>query len=283
MRILVTGGAGFVGKNLIPRLRQGNHEVQIFDALSAQQDIRNYEDVVQVFRFQPQVVFHLAAQTEVNKSILDPLFDFQVNALGTLHVLRCAKEVGAKVIYASTAAVYGDPQYLPIDENHRLQPKSPYGFSKLTGERYCLLYSQLYDLPVTVLRISSVYGPHGHGVVNKFLAQNAARKPITIFGDGTQTRDFIYIEDVVNALLKSIKTDGVFNVGTGRATSINELVHNVEKITGNKGVITHKEPMLGDIKHSWLNIERTVAELGFKPEVELSSGLRRTFEWLKPV
>jgi len=235
-------------------------------------------DVRRPFEVDADVVFHLAAQADVRVSVADPGFDAEVNVLGTVRVLEAARLAGAQVVFASTGgAIYGECER-PAREDDELRPLSPYGVSKLAGEEYLAAYNRLHGTSHVSLRFGNVYGPrqdpHGEaGVVAIFMGRLREGKPLTIFGDGTQTRDYVYAGDVARATLLAAGHAGVFNVGTGQETSVLELA----KLVGDAEIV-HAPARAGELQRSFLDPTRAEAELGFRAEVALEEGLRRTRE-----
>ncbi|MDK2814139.1 MAG: UDP-glucose 4-epimerase [Thermoanaerobacter sp.] len=235
----------------------------------------------------PDYVIHQAAQINVQKSIDNPVFDAKVNILGTVNLLECCRKSGVKkIVYASSAAVYGNPEYLPIDEEHRINPISYYGISKHTAEHYFEVYRQLYGLKYTILRYANVYGirqdPKGEGgVISIFIDKMLKRERPIIFGDGNQTRDFVYVKDVAKANLLALEKgdNEVVNISTGKPTSINELVEIMKKIMNTSSEPIYTEPQKGDIVHSYLDNKKALDVLGWRPEYSLEEGLKETIEW----
>ena len=254
LKILVTGGAGFIGSHVVDALLEAGHEVVIVDDLSTgrasninprarfyRMDIRDphLSEVFEQERF--DIVNHHAAQMDVRKSVADPLFDADVNIRGSLNLLECARKSGVrKIVYISTGgAVYGEPEYLPCDEAHPVNPICPYGASKHTVEHYLYMYRVLYGLAYAVLRYPNVYGPRQDpngeaGVVAIFIGQMLAGKQPTIFGSGEQERDFVYVGDCARANLLAMEdhVQGIFNIGSGRGTTINQIYALLSEITG---------------------------------------------------
>ena len=290
--VLVTGGAGFIGSHLVDALRRRN-EVRVLDNLSSGDrervpadvelivgDIRD-DETVREAAAGVDVIFHEAAQVSVAASMEEPLETHAANATGTLHVLEAARQADATVVLASSAAVYGDPESVPIDESHPTNPKSPYGQSKLAAEQYAQLYSECYDVETVGLRYFNVYGPRQSmeyaGVITIFLEQARQDDPLTVHGDGTQTRDFVFVGDVVRAnLLAATQGDSgaVYNVGTGRSISIRELAELIIEVTNADSSIEHVEARSGDIERSQAVIESIREDFGFEPSVGLTDGLR---------
>jgi UDP-glucose 4-epimerase len=296
VRVLVTGGAGFIGSHLVDALLDRGEEVAIADHLhrsprpwfaealkrGAQLHAADVRDLAALRRAfaaaRPEVVMHLAAQVDVRRSIADPAFDAQVNVAGTVSVLEAAREVGTRrVLLASTAAVYGDPDHLPITEETPIAPLSPYGTSKAAAEWYLGQYERLHGISTLALRMANVYGPrqdpHGEaGVVSIFCGIAAAGGRATVFGDGRQTRDYVFVEDVVAAWLAAAESDvtGALNVSTGGETNIIELAQALELPYD----LAPGRP--GEIERS--NLDPTAAHhaLGWRASVPLTDGLRRT-------
>jgi UDP-glucose 4-epimerase len=303
MRILVTGGAGFIGSQIAEAyLRQGAR-VAVADNLSSGKkanihpkaefykvDIKS-TGLETVFReFKPDIVNHHAAQIDVRRSVADPLFDSGVNIAGTINLLQnCAKYKTRKIIFASTGgAIYGEQEYFPADEAHPTNPLSPYGIAKLSAEHYMYYYKFNYGLDYIVLRYSNVYGPrqdpHGEaGVVAIFIQKLLKNEQPIINGSGRQTRDFVYVKDVVRANLLALKTkkNGIFNIGTSIETDINTIFKMLVKITGAKVKTIHGPAKPGEQKKSVITHKKAKRILGWKPEVFLEEGLRDTVEFFK--
>ena len=302
MKYLVTGGAGFIGSHIVEALFKQEHEIIILDNLFSG-NIENIQPFLQKKNVEfvkgsitdlPLLrktfkgvdgIFHEAAIASVHQSVLNPLNTHDVNSTGTLHVLLAAEECGVKkVILASSAAIYGDHPLLPKREDMIPMPLSPYAVSKLTGEYYCAVFSQLYGIQTVSLRYFNVFGPRQDpsseysGVISKFIAQVKQNKPITIFGDGEQTRDFVFVSDVVSANISAMQSQvqGVFNVGCGMQTSLNKLADLVKNITGSDVPIIYEPPREGDIKMSFADISRAREMLGYEPEYTVREGLERT-------
>lgn len=302
MKILVTGGAGFIGSNLVDKLVSLEYDVVVIDDLSTgrvenlnrkaklyKMDICG-KNILEVFKNEKfDIVYHMAAQIDIQKSIKDPIKDAMINIIGTINILEaCRKSNVKKIIYSSTAAAYGNPDYLGIDEEHHKEPISFYGSSKLSSEYYIPVYSRLYDLDYTILRYSNVYGirqdKNGEGgVVSIFLDKIMNYEDVTIFGDGNATRDYIYVEDVVNANIKSIEYGNreVFNIGTGKYTSVIELFRIMKNIANKDIDIVFEDERLEDIKDSYFEINKSLGMLNWKPKFCLEYGLKKTIEYYK--
>jgi UDP-glucose 4-epimerase len=236
----------------------------------------------------PEVVYHLAAQVDVRVSVADPVLDARTNVLGTVNVLELARRHDAQVIFASTGgAIYGECETRPARENDERQPLSPYGTSKLAGEEYLATWNRLHGTRHVAVRLGNVYGPrqdpHGEaGVVAIFLSRIASGQPATIFGDGGQTRDYVFVGDVVRAFVAAVGAGGgVYNVGTGIETSVLELWHACTEAAGVESQVSHDDPRLGELRRSCLDNELAERELRWRPEMSLHEGLRRTWEWIR--
>ncbi|MBI2304561.1 MAG: NAD-dependent epimerase/dehydratase family protein [Chloroflexi bacterium] len=303
MKVLVTGGAGFIGSHMVDALIAQGHEVAVVDDLSTgrRQNLhpqaRLYvidigdEKLAEVFeRERPKLVYHFAAQVSVRHSMDDPAHDARVNILGSLNVLESCRRHGVdKLVYASSGgAVYGEPEYLPCDEVHPVHPLCPYGVSKLTVEHYLFLYHQWYGLNYVALRLPNVYGPRQDpfgeaGVVAIFSRQMLTGETVVINGNGEQERDFLYVGDVVDASLQAgEKGDGLaVNIGTGTSTSVNQLFQRLKAITGYSRDAVHGPPKAGETFKIYLAAQRASQELGWRPRVGLEEGLRRTVAYFQ--
>jgi UDP-glucose 4-epimerase len=301
-KILITGGLGQIGSYLVDRLCS-NSQVTVLDNMSSgssyvvPEGVRLVkEDIVSPIArdlaADHDVVIHTAAQISVVRSMQEPVFDAQNNVFGTLNLLEGA-QLGdvRKFIYISSAAVYGNPQYLPIDEGHPQDPMSPYGASKLCGEKYCTMYHRAYGLPAVCIRPFNIYSPRQDpsnpysGVISKFISRVSQNLPPIIFGDGSQTRDFVSAHDVVDMislLMDDERSEGeVFNVGTGISTRIDELAGMVLDAFGLDAGIEFRDPVQGDIRDSYSDISRA-KHVGYSPKVDLRSGLLEVIEAQKP-
>ena len=301
MRILVTGGAGFIGSHLADAVLAAGHEVVVADNLStgraenvpaaaelARVDVTSAEIERLIVDFAPEAIFHLAAQASVRSSVADPAFDAEVNVVGTVRVGTAALRAGTRVLVlaSSGGAVYGEQRDFPADEGHTTKPVSPYGVSKLCGEVYLGHFSRSGGLRAIALRFANVYGPRQDprgeaGVVAIFCGNVLAGSPLTIYGDGKQTRDFVYVGDVVDANLKALAATGMrgsYNIGTGRETDINTLA----RLIGGPGAeIRYEPPKPGEQMRSVIDCRRAEMELGWKPTVALEQGLGLTMGWFK--
>jgi UDP-glucose 4-epimerase len=305
VRILVTGGAGFIGSHTVDALlAENSHDLAVIDDLSTGKrdrlsprvrlhhaDIRNTDEVRLVIdRERPEVLIHLAAQMDVRKSVAEPAFDAEVNIGGFLSLMEAGREKGLKrVIFASTGgAIYGEQEIFPCDEQHPTRPLSPYGVSKLSTEMYLFFYKEQFGIDYVALRYSNVYGPrqdpHGEaGVVAIFCGRMLAQQPCTIYGDGEQTRDYVYVGDVARANLAALNSpaSGAFNIGTGQETSVNQLYNTLARIAVNRQPATYAAMRPGEQRRSVISPERAATELGWRPEVSLNDGLERTFQFFK--
>jgi UDP-glucose 4-epimerase len=303
MKVLVTGGAGFIGSHLVDRLVQEGHEVVIVDNLSTgkrrnlNRAARFYKLDIQSWRLErvfrnerPNIVMHLAAQMDVRKSVEDPIFDAQVNVLGMLNVLQQAIKHGVrKVVFSSSGgAIYGEQEIYPVPESHVTRPLSPYGISKLCGEQYLSYYQRVSGLQIVSLRYANVYGPRQDpdgeaGVVAIFIQKLLNNEQAIVNGNGRQTRDFIYVEDVVEANLAVMgqETQGTYNVGTGEETSINDLLRILIAHTNSTCKEIHGPAKIGEQVRSVIDSNKLRQELSWEPRTELSEGLKRTVDYFR--
>jgi len=303
MKVLVTGGAGFIGSHIVDRLVQEGHEVVVLDNLSTgkrrnlNRAARFYKTDIQSWRLErvfrnerPNVVMHLAAQMDVRKSVEDPVFDAQVNVLGTLNILQQTVKHGVrKVVFSSSGgAIYGEQDVFPAPESHATKPLSPYGLSKLCGEQYLSYYERVGGVQVVNLRYANVYGPRQDpegeaGVVAIFIQKLLNNEQPVINGNGRQTRDFVFVEDVVEANLAVMgqETAGTYNVGTGVETSINDLFRILVQHTGSTCKELHGPAKKGEQARSVIDASRLRHELSWEPRMSLSDGLKRTVEYFK--
>jgi UDP-glucose 4-epimerase len=293
MRAVVTGGAGFIGSHVVEALIARGDEVTVADDLSTgkRENVPDgtrlvVHDIREPLELDADVVFHLAAQADVRVSVDDPAFDAQVNVVGTLQVLEAARAAGAQVVFASTGgAIYGECER-PAREDDERRPLAPYGTAKLAGEEYLATYNRLHSTEHVSLRYGNVFGPrqdpHGEaGVVAIFLGRLGEAKPLTVFGDGRQTRDYVYVGDVARATLAAAGAGGgVFNVGTGRETSVLELAELCGRVAGVEPELVHVPPRPGELQRSFLDPARAQDALGFRAETSLEDGLAATWRWL---
>jgi UDP-glucose 4-epimerase len=299
VRVVVTGGAGFIGSHVVDALLAREDQVAIVDSLATGKRANVSEDAELHVRdireplddlfddVRPEAVFHLAAQADVRVSVARPVDDAEVNVLGTLRVLEAARPHGAQVIFSSTGgAIYGECD-APAPETAPREPVSPYGAAKLAGEEYLASYNRLYGTKHVSLRYGNVYGPrqdpHGEaGVVAIFLGALARGEPAYIFGDGLQTRDYVFVGDVARATLSALGQEGgVFNVGTGAETSVVDLYDLCARVAGSDVRGEHAPPRLGELQRSVLDPELAATELGFRAIVGLEDGLQATWEWIR--
>ena len=304
MRILVTGGAGFIGSNVVDRFLELGHEVAVFDDLSSgfrefvnpkarffQGDLADAAAIdAAIAEFKPEVVDHHAAQIDVRKSVSDPVFDARVNILGSIGLLQaCTRHGVRKVVYASTGgALYGEGRQLPATEDHPVNPEAPYGASKHTVEHYLYLWKLLHGLDFTVLRYPNVFGPrqnpHGEAGVNAiFIGLMLEGKRPRIFGDGNAVRDYLFVSDVVDANVIALEKGSgeMLNLGTGIGTSVNDIVRELKVILGFAEDAIHEPPRPGEVQRIYLDASRAKSVLGWAPRVSFAEGLRRTVEWTR--
>ncbi|MEO6028124.1 MAG: NAD-dependent epimerase/dehydratase family protein [Candidatus Binatia bacterium] len=303
MKILVTGGAGFIASHISDAYIAAGHEVVIVDDLSSGKranlpaaakfyhaDIRTPEAREIIRNERPQVLSHHAAQMDVRRSVADPAFDATVNVLGMINMLEGAREVGVeKVLFASSGgATYGEQSEFPAPETHVHEPLSPYGITKATGEHYLFFYHAVYGMPYVALRYANVYGPrqdpHGEaGVVAIFTERLLANQAPTINGDGKQSRDYVFVGDVVRANLAALEKPfvGSINIGTGVETDVTMLYAHLRVLTGSPHPAQHGPAKAGEQRRSVIAITRAAEVLGWKPEISLEEGLRRTVEFFR--
>lgn len=304
MRITVTGGAGFIGSHLVDRLIEDGHTVQVIDNLYTgnkefvhskaqfiELDIRDPKLYSVLEEFRPDYIFHEAAQTEVSTSMSDPMLDCDINLMGLINLLNAAVKVDVKkFLMPSSAAVYGNLDTLPLNEEMIGNPSSFYGLTKLTTEHYLRIYHEAFGLPYICYRYSNVFGPRqGNGgeggVISIFAKAIVQGSPIIIYGDGKQTRDFIYVDDVVEANILGMQhqVTGTYNVSTGISSSVNLLVDEFRNISGKDIEVVYDKPRLGDIRDSVLATDKSEKELLFTAKYNLHDGLIKTYEYFKTV
>jgi UDP-glucose 4-epimerase len=312
MRALVTGGAGFIGSNLVDALLERGDEVTIVDNFATgrreniegalgqgaelvEESITEGQKMVELAeRVKPEAIYHFGAQIDVRKSAADPAFDSLVNVGGTINMLEAAKAAGVKrFVNASTGgAIYGEGQQLPAPEDHPVVPEAPYGLSKFCAEQYIDFYKRFHDVPAVSLRYGNVFGPRQDplgeaGVIAIFCGKLLAREKATIFGDGEQTRDYVFVGDVVNANLAAVdhpSMEGPYNVGTGRGTSVNALVDSLRRIGGDDGAafeVDYAEARPGEVQHISLDTSKAAQDLQWKAQVSLDEGLKQTLASLR--
>jgi UDP-glucose 4-epimerase len=301
---VVTGGAGFIGSNIVGALLRDGVRVTVLDNLSSgyesnllpfpdvrfvRGDVRDPEAVGSALEG-ADVVFHLAASVGNKRSIDDPVTDAEINVLGTIRVLEAARKYGVeKVVVSSSAGIFGELKTLPIREDHQVEPDSPYGCTKLCQEKLCLAYAKLYGIDAVALRYFNVYGPNQRfdaygNVIPIFAFQMLRGEPITIFGDGEQTRDFIHVDDIVQANIRAARTPsvtGAYNIASASRITINELVRLLELSSGITPMVSHGPERPGDVRHSLADISKAQAAFGFSPIVGLEEGLRDYMRWAK--
>jgi UDP-glucose 4-epimerase len=312
VRTLVTGGAGFIGSNLVDRLLAEGHSVDVIDNLSSgtlanlaaarsnpdhqvtfhQLDVRSADIAGLIARRRPDVIFHLAAQADVRVSVTQPVFDAEVNIIGSLQVIEGARAAGTpKVVFASSGGtIYGDPDAskLPVKESHPQRPVSPYGVAKKVVGDYLYAYRDLHNLEYSALALANVYGPrqdpHGEaGVVAIFAGRLLAGQPCTIFGDGGQTRDFVYVDDVVDAFARAAQRGSglLMNIGTGAETSVNDLYRIMAAAAGVDQPPVYAPPRVGELRRSSLDAGRAAIHLGWKPWTGLPEGCKAVLDYFR--
>ncbi len=300
MNILVTGGAGFIGSNIVDTLISLGHRTTVIDNLSTGKleyvnqrsnfykiDLKSNRVKEVLKQENINYAIHHAAQIDVQKSINDPIFDAQNNIIGTLNLLQSCVQAGVnKVVYASSAALYGQPDYLPIDEKHPVKAMSPYGISKHTPEHYLRMFKEIYNLNYTILRYSNVYGPRQDstgegGVVSIFVDRMLNGQAPIIYGDGEQTRDFIYVDDIVSANIVALSNGNgeLVNISYNVRNSINSLYKSINNILGSNLKPIYKKEREGDIKNSVMDNSRAKKILNWQPEYDLKTGLSKTIKY----
>jgi UDP-glucose 4-epimerase len=305
MKVLVTGGAGFIGSNLVRALLKRGDEVRVLDNFSTgsrrnldgleveivEGELRSYERVHNAVRG-TEIVFHLGALGSVPRSVQDPLTSGAVNVEGSLNVMLAARDEGIRrVVYASSSSIYGNQPQLPLHESMAPDPISPYGVAKLAAERYCVSFNRVYhSFETVVLRYFNVFGPRQDptsqyaAVVPLFITAIAAGEPVTIFDDGEQSRDFTYVDNVVAANLLAADAEGaigrIFNISAGAPVTVNQLADTIGRLLDKPVERRHLPPRPGDLRDSWADVGEAQRVIGYEPTVSLEEGLRRTSEFL---
>lgn len=313
-KILVTGGAGFIGSHLVDCLLEKGHTIFCVDDFNdfydpkikkgyimphlshsrytlLEADIQNREKITRLFtHYRPEIVVHLAARAGVRPSLHNPFLYTEVNVGGTLNILEAAIKVGVKkLVFGSSSSVYGINQKIPFQEDDALlTPLSPYAATKLAGEAYCHSYAKIYQLPIVALRFFTVYGPRQRPdlVIHKFTRLMNENKPIPIYGDGTTSRDYTYIQDITQGILAAIEYNppnlyDVFNLGNSETVSLQEVVKLLERYLGKKAQIKCLPAQLGDVPQTWANTKKAEHLLGFKPKTPITRGLKAFIDWFK--
>ena len=309
MKCLVTGGAGFIGSHICERLLDESHEVICLDNFDPYYDIsikhRNIESLLKKDEFKlikgsvcneqllkkilkdVDYVFHEAAQAGVRTSIKNPMKPHDINATGTLKLLKSCLDFNVKkIINASSSSVYGKISYLPFDEEHPNKPISPYGISKLAAEHYCRVFNEIYGLNTVSLRYFTVFGPRMRPdlAINIFTRLALNNENIEIFGTGDKTRDFTYIDNIIDANMLAMKRgSGEYNIGGGIRINLNELATRIISLTNSPSRLIHTDAVKGDVEHTWANIEKAKKELGYDPKIDLDEGLKRYVKFYKGV
>jgi UDP-glucose 4-epimerase len=303
VKVLVTGGAGFIGSHAVDRLLAAGHTVDVVDNLATGRrerlsaaarlhvcDLRDRRLDALVAAARPEVVVHVAAQAAVSRSVADPRFDASVNVLGTIGLLEACRRAGVRrAVYTSTGgAAYGDTDVVPTPEDHPLRPASPYGVSKTTAERYLECWAGLTDSRALTLRLANVYGPRQDpageaGVIAIFTSRLLSGAPCVVNGDGEQTRDYVYVGDVADAIVRAVESDavGVANIGTGAETTVNELYRQLMRLTGAGRPAEHGPARPGEQRRSLLDASRAKALLGWSTTTSLDEGLAQTVAWFR--
>jgi UDP-glucose 4-epimerase len=304
MKTLVTGGSGFIGSNIVRLLRSEGHDVVVLDNLSSGHRtnldpfpevefvVGDVRDAAIVNRLAQgvEVIFHLAASVGNTRSIDNPIQDSEINVIGTLRVLEAARHAGVrKVVFSSSAGIFGELKTIPIREDHPVEPDTPYGAAKLGAEKHCLAYAKLYPLECICLRYFNVYGVNQRydaygNVIPKFAYRMLRGEPLTIFGDGEQTRDFVNVGDVAQANYRAGMNRGVsgaFNIASGTRVTVNRLVELMTEASGIRPVVEHDPPRAGDVRHSLADVSAANKAFAFEPEVTLEVGLKDYMDWAK--
>lgn len=308
MEVLVTGGAGFIGSHITdfllskgnnitcidnfnnyynPELKRKNikHNLGKTNFKLIEGDIRDRDLIKNILQEKFDYVFHLAAQPGVRASIKNPILVNDINVNGTINILNEAMNSSVKkVIFASSSSVYGDVKTFPIKEDHPLNPISPYGASKICGERYCKIFEDVYGLKTVSLRYFTVYGPRMRPdlAINIFTKSTLNNEPISVFGDGLQTRDFTFVKDVVDATILSMKNGkGEYNIGGGNRLPLIDLINKIKELTNSESKIIYKDAQKGDMKHTWADNNKARKELDWNPKTKVDEGLKLYVDWVK--
>jgi UDP-glucose 4-epimerase len=303
-RILVTGGAGFIGSNLVGELVRSRNEVTVLDNFTSgyrknlepfsnvriiEGDVRDKNVVEEAVRGN-EVIFHIAASVGNKRSIDDPLSDAEINVMGTLNVLESARKCGVrKIITSSSAAIFGELKTIPIKEDHPAEPDTPYGCTKLCEEKLCLAYSKLYPMEIICLRYFNVYGPNQRydaygNAIPIFVFRMLQGKPLVIYGNGEQTRDFVHVEDVVRANILAAESNGIsgaFNIASGTRIIVNSLVRIITKDRGTSCRIEYTDKRPGDVLHSLADISLAQKTFSYTPSVGIEKGIKEYIAWAK--
>jgi len=301
MDILITGGAGFIGSNVVDALVEKGHKAVVVDDLSTGKkenlnpnaqffniDLRDKDALEEVFQnIRPEVIYHIAAQIDVRKSVADPAFDASVNIIGSINLFELAVKYNVRrIIFSSTGgALYGEPKNLPADENTLVAPLAPYGVSKYCTEQYLNYFKRMYGIEKVILRYANIYGPRQDplgeaGVIAIFTGRILNGEEPIIYGDGNQTRDYVYVEDIVRTnLLAMDGKQGIYNIGTSIETSVNELAKMFSTILNKDIKPVYEPPRKGEVQRIALDGTKANKELGFRPQFSLEEGLRKTIKW----
>lgn len=303
-RVLITGGAGFIGSHIVDRLSPDN-DVTVLDNLFCGKmdnlknsldrikfingDIRDKELVKDAVGL-ADYIFHLAAHNGIIRSLEAPELNMDVNIGGMLNLLEVCRNLKIKrLVYSSSAAIYGQAKYTPVDEDHPHNPESPYAVSKLAAEKYAFAFHKVYGVPAVALRYFNIYGPRHDtseyaNVISTFLTRTMSGDPLTVYGDGEQTRDFVFVQDIVTANIQaacSPEAPGqAFNIATGEAASVNDVIQIIRDVSGSRSRVDYVPPRAGEIKHSLARIDKAKGLLGYRPQTSLAEGIRRTWDYL---
>ncbi len=302
-KVMVTGGAGFIGSNIVDLLVSKGYQISVLDNLSRgkkenlndqvkfyQVDIKDESKLEEAIKKEgPEAIIHQAAQVNVRVSLENPISDANNNIIGPINLIQSAINNGVKKITFSSSggAVYGDPEKVPCQETDRIRPLSPYGISKRSLELYIQAFARLKGYDYNILRYSNVYGPRQDpkgeaGVVSIFIDQALNKENSYINGDGKQTRDFVFVGDIARANLAALEKETkskIFNIGTGQETSINDLYYSIREALGDKSKPKHREEIPGEVRATYLDISRAKEELGWQPKYSLDKGIKKTVEW----